>query len=1298
MILYQISLSDPLPKVLIENGFVSLLARMARMTYGNTNMPKFCMQSLVRIAANVDVTEAKRVLKELLDYNIVDLISNCLRGDDVELIYWAAGLMHEFVLKDVAADKFREIKGIHAILASLLSAEEMYISRVILRTIKFMAFGQEKFRREMVRSGMVKKIMHCLSLDDEDVRYWAILCIHVVAGQVESHEDIISAPEFEILLELALSPKIKVALFVSDILSLICCISSNSTHMEPNVSLIVKTLNALLMEGELDVQYNAAGAIFNVMTMGHSFASKVRDTCFDTLLTLSRTASHERVQLTCTKGSLMVAIKNRFLVPKVNNQVTEPLVEKVNSISQLSLPVMITQALLRAAKQASGGAASPSSAASAATTTAKPGFSIHDAMQRDDDEEEQEMEQVIEEEEDEYPRTPEYIDVSEQGTISNASRLDRVLLKDKKKYKLLSKSSSIMTSADISYLFDTNIPSSQREILLMKFELPADTRNHLIGALTALNILLENEQVIRSMVFQDKYPNAAMVDQMMMDMDEETFSACKSKTALPEHIRYLAQNLVQLSAHPALDEWASMNYRKYPLNRINEAKASGIYNDVIEWICSCAELPLSMHYQSDTGNQGVSGNSSSSSSSSQDDSESSDQDQIGFVTIHKIKPRKQRQTMSQQFRNRHRRHRRHGNKHRSFYHSDDDSSSEDSNSFMTDGDSDDANDRRMLSAGVNATAHVYPQRRKIESAAERMGETRRKGFSNRALVLLSSLARHASVKQYLVQEAHFIPILIYLYEEYSGLTDRVMACLGGLFSSCNSDIPEPAFRLLVILLWRDMRSSLVRKQSWSFYSRLVLSYCSRSIAQQQASSNQPTGTAFVELDLSSKSKYCLVNQLQVRNDSWTFETVRATHYVPAVLDNTEGVPHKYAFEVVLESSGLMQVGWVTDHFEFDAEGGQGVGDDTYSYGYDGNRSKKWHGRYTNMRTLYGLKWVEGDIITCAIDMDDAEIKYYKNGKDMGVAFYGILVSRNWYPAMSLATGQQCKFQFGGAIDPLKYLPEGYTSLASLAQKTPVNIELPPPQVSKAKSPAPVISPTIAEEPDIMDLSQALAQMSVESRGNSPVSPQQHGKFNADASTRIDTGNAEPELKPIDSTLVKEKTVPQTNPNVSHTRHYQASLLVEKMDAYHKPLPSLYFEVIVGFAHKEPIPTDSIITFGLQSLYPESSFHFEYNRLNTSCSLIFGKHLRSKSFELCIQDADTIGIVYIDESNEVGLTINGDIKIFVYLDDKSKPYLPFVTGCMKSDINYGEHSFIWKYAETSACRRRISRYFDKLLGN
>lgn len=41
--------ADSLHHALIVAGFVPLLARMSRLTFGNTNMPKYCMQSLVRI-------------------------------------------------------------------------------------------------------------------------------------------------------------------------------------------------------------------------------------------------------------------------------------------------------------------------------------------------------------------------------------------------------------------------------------------------------------------------------------------------------------------------------------------------------------------------------------------------------------------------------------------------------------------------------------------------------------------------------------------------------------------------------------------------------------------------------------------------------------------------------------------------------------------------------------------------------------------------------------------------------------------------------------------------------------------------------------------------------------------------------------------------------------------------------------------------------------------------------------------------------------------------------------------------
>ncbi|KAI8091717.1 hypothetical protein BDF21DRAFT_410072 [Thamnidium elegans] len=1271
MILYQISLSDPLPKALIENGFVSLLARMVRMTYGNTNMPKFYMQSLVRIAANVEVPEAKKVLTELLDYNIVDLISNCLRGDDVELIYWAAGLMHEFVLKDVAADKFRKIKGIHVILAGLLSAEEMYISRVILRTIKFMVYGQDKFRHEMIRSGMVKKIMHCLSLDDEDVRYWAILCIHVVAGQVESHEDIISAPEFETLLELSLSTKIKVAIFVSDILSLICCIGSNNTFMEPNLNLIVKTLNTLLIEGGLDVQYNAAGAIFNVITMAYAFASKVRDTCFETLVLMATSAAHERVQLTCTKGALMVVIKHRFLIPQLNEQVTEPLIETVNTLSTSKHE----------------------------PRTKKIKFNINDAMNAN----------LIEDSEDILEPSATTTDIlgeeeTDDGemdrllrTISNASRLDRVLKdRERTKYKKSKKSNieliDALTHDDIAYLFDFNISSTERESLLSKFEVLVLARNQITGALTALNILLENDQVIGNIITGESFkaPILDVLDDIVIDIDDidskiynrrgiknkhsESSTGTKSSiiasilsseaadSRLPESIQKLLKSLVHLTLYPALEEWANSHYYDYPSDTLTESRATEIYTNVIDWICTFAEPPK---YKRE--------NIHSPDSSEDEDRSTGSSDDFGLAKYRHGKDMPSfKSTMSHM--------KGYGVRslHRSNYrghHSDYSSDSENDDSSSDDG----------------ALLSVYPKRsKKIESAAERMGETRRKGenfdlddmlsvsyaseyylgFSNRALVLLSSLSRYASVRQYLIQDIRFIPVLVYLFEDYNNLTDDVVACLGSLFAKDPFvAIPETSFQVVVILLWRGIRmSSLNRKQSYLFYSRLVLSYCSRFVAPDVKNSAVVNNPSFTEIDLVFRSKYCIINHesfLQVRNDTWTFESVRANRCVPSNFDREdnedeeESTSRKYAFEVKLESDGLMQIGWVNDLFEFDAEGGNGVGDDTNSYGYDGCR-------YPSMRTSYGLKWAEGDIITCTIDMDLGELSNYKNGQYMGVAFYGISISCVWYPAISLSTGQQCKFQFG----------EGCTPVGVLSNKKP--IELPPLRIT-----IPVNANS--DENDITDLANALEKMSV----HSPIYPSDNDD------------SIEPSLQSVNETLSIKSSLKHTpEPRNQKSPEYAFSVTIPNSQKQNI-LPSLYFEVAIEFLHKDDdlYLFESVITFGLKSLSPGGSLHFAYDRYKKTCSLFIGSN-RSEPISLEICEGDKLGILYIDETNTIGLTYNGVVKGLIYLDKNIKtiPYLPFVTGYMRNEINYGEEPLAWKSADSVSSKQHISNYLDKILGD
>jgi hypothetical protein len=49
--------------------------------------------------------------------------------------------------------------------------------------------------------------------------------------------------------------------------------------------------------------------------------------------------------------------------------------------------------------------------------------------------------------------------------------------------------------------------------------------------------------------------------------------------------------------------------------------------------------------------------------------------------------------------------------------------------------------------------------------------------------------------------------------------------------------------------------------------------------------------------------------------------------------------------------------------------------------------------------------------------------------------------------------------------------------------------------------------------------------------------------------------------------------------------------------------------------------------------------------------------------------------------------------------KSRPYLPFVTGCMKSEINYGEEPFVWQYVDKSlSTKRHMSNYLSEFISN
>ncbi|TYZ67026.1 hypothetical protein PybrP1_011696 [[Pythium] brassicae (nom. inval.)] len=129
---------------------------------------------------------------------------------------------------------------------------------------------------------------------------------------------------------------------------------------------------------------------------------------------------------------------------------------------------------------------------------------------------------------------------------------------------------------------------------------------------------------------------------------------------------------------------------------------------------------------------------------------------------------------------------------------------------------------------------------------------------------------------------------------------------------------------------------------------------------------------------------------------------------------------RWYYEATLHSNGCIQIGWADVAFSGSADRGDGVGDGSHSWAYDGWRQQKWHGQ----SSPWGSKWKQGDVVGCAIDADAGTIIFTLNGKmgsaNMGTAFRAIKFARGVYPCASFNRRERLQFNLGGT--PFKHSP------------------------------------------------------------------------------------------------------------------------------------------------------------------------------------------------------------------------------------------------------------------------------------
>lgn len=156
------------------------------------------------------------------------------------------------------------------------------------------------------------------------------------------------------------------------------------------------------------------------------------------------------------------------------------------------------------------------------------------------------------------------------------------------------------------------------------------------------------------------------------------------------------------------------------------------------------------------------------------------------------------------------------------------------------------------------------------------------------------------------------------------------------------------------------------------------------------------GDAKVSIDPATKQQY----KSPATAEPGLYLGVESDAKFSSIRANTAVVKNQFYYEVLLLSSGVMQIGWCSLQSQFTRN--EGVGDDAISYAFDGNRVKKWNGSSSD----YGEQWSTGDVIGTLIDLKNGEICFWRNNRYLGVAFANVPSGPNraYFPAISMDRG------------------------------------------------------------------------------------------------------------------------------------------------------------------------------------------------------------------------------------------------------------------------------------------------------
>ncbi|XP_043242486.1 ATP-dependent RNA helicase Ddx1-like isoform X1 [Amphibalanus amphitrite] len=175
---------------------------------------------------------------------------------------------------------------------------------------------------------------------------------------------------------------------------------------------------------------------------------------------------------------------------------------------------------------------------------------------------------------------------------------------------------------------------------------------------------------------------------------------------------------------------------------------------------------------------------------------------------------------------------------------------------------------------------------------------------------------------------------------------------------------------------------------------------------------------------------------------------------------------RWYYEATVTDEGLCRVGWSTRQATLD------LGTDRGGYGYGGTGKKSNNRQFDD----YGGPFGKDDVIGCYLDLDNLEMYFSKNGKDLGKAFDipKQVANEGLFPAVVLKNAEMA-FNFGDTS--FKYPPShGFVAVSKAPEDSTLNNAASAPQTTAKRGYAKNAPQAIILEPSRELAEQTLRQI------------------------------------------------------------------------------------------------------------------------------------------------------------------------------------------------------------------------------